>query len=60
MSYFGGYFGFAGSGGGGEEEPPELTPIPVPIVFGDPEYHDFARIALNRLCQQFKSQPEID
>lgn len=32
------------------------TPIPTPIVFGDPEYVDHEAIAITRLLQQFKER----
>lgn len=36
------------------EEGPE--PIPVPLVFGDVGYTDHAQEAIERLCQQFRSE----
>ncbi len=42
---------------GAEEEEPVTppVPVPVPIVYGDPEYVDQLGLALNRLPQQFRS-----
>lgn len=37
-------------------EPPAL--IPGAVVFGDPEYVDLAENAVNRMCQQFRGDPE--
>lgn len=48
-------------GGGGSappvapEQPDPPTPVDTPIVFGDEAYYDHMDRAVNRLCQQFRS-----
>ena len=52
---FEGYNTILGAGVGGVASPPEVIPIPVPIVYGDPEYVNHYALSLNRLPQQFRS-----
>lgn len=39
-----------------EPEPP--AEVPVPVVFGDPLYTDHVTEALDRLCEQFRGDPD--
>lgn len=48
-AYLGGTGEFSNAGTG------EPIPVPVPIVFGDPEYVDHVSVSVRRLPQQFKS-----
>lgn len=50
-------------GGGGtvvaeDETPVTPTPVASPLVSSDPEYHDHAEHAINRLCQFAKRRAD--
>lgn len=54
MGFFGRFFG----GSSGAAAPVEVgpDPIPVPIVHGDVEYIDHVALALDRICEQFRTK----
>lgn len=59
MSFVGGWLGGIQSEGGGTPSPPlPPPPVPVPVVHGDEGYIGYAAWALERLCEQFKGDPE--
>lgn len=55
MGYFGRYFG-GGVSAAVPTPPPAPALVAAPILPSEPEYVDHVQLAIDRLCEQFKTK----